>query len=111
MQIKPQEIFNEYTKGVSFKRSMGTKGLYEQSRINERFYMGDQWHGVDNTTKKPLVRHNIIKRIGDYKMSQVLMNGISVKISAEGIPEIPQGSIKAKDFTFHYSQPKGTHKM
>lgn len=98
MQIKPQEIFNEYTKGVSFKRSMGTKGLYEQSRINERFYMGDQWHGVDNTTKKPLVRHNIIKRIGDYKMSQVLMNGISVKISAEGIPEIPQGSIKAKDF-------------
>lgn len=99
MKIKPQEIFNEYTKGVNFKRSIGTKGLYEQSRINERFYTGDQWHGIDNTTKKPLVRHNIIKRIGDYKMSQILANDMSVSLSAEGVPYIPQESIGAKTFS------------
>lgn len=99
MKIKPQEIFNEYTKGVNFKRSIGTKGLYEQSRVNERFYTGDQWHGIDNTTKRPLVRHNIIKRIGDYKMSQILANDITVSLSAEGVPYIPQESVGTERFT------------
>ncbi|MGI6280267.1 MAG: hypothetical protein ACOYJS_06895, partial [Acutalibacteraceae bacterium] len=36
--------------------------------------------------ERPLVKHNIIKRIGDYKMSQILSNKISVAFSAEGIP-------------------------
>lgn len=99
MKIKPQEIFNEYTKGVNFKRNIGAKGIYEQSRINERFYTGDQWHGIDNTTKKPLVRHNIIKRIGDYKMSQILLSDTMVNISAEGVPYIPQDNLKSLNFT------------
>ncbi len=95
MKIKPQEIFGEYTKAVNFKKGIGAKGIFEQSRINERFYRGDQWHGIDNTSKKPLVRHNIVKRIGDYKMSQILSNDIRVDISAEGVPHIPQESISS----------------
>ena len=87
MKKTPQEIFAEYNDGVQFKSSLGSKGLYEQSKINERFFIGDQWHGARCGNDRPLVRHNVIKRIGEYKMSQVLSAPVSVRFSADGIPE------------------------
>ncbi len=86
MNNKPIEIFEEYQKGNSFKASIGNKGIYEQGKINERFFIGDQWYGAKCGNDRPLVRHNIIKRIGNYKISQVLGSPISVNFSAEGIP-------------------------
>lgn len=83
---RPFEIFEEYRKAADFKAALGKRGLYEQNRINERFYIGDQWYGAKCGNDRPLVRHNIIKRIGDYKMSQILSAPISVSFSAEGIP-------------------------
>ena len=83
---KPFEIFEEYRKASDFKSALGKRGLYEQNRINERFYIGDQWYGAKCGNDRPLVRHNIIKRIGDYKMSQILNSPLSVTFSAEGIP-------------------------
>lgn len=85
MYFKPEDIYREYTDGVTFKSSLGDKGMYEQSRINERFYTGDQWYGARCGNDRPLVRHNIIKRIGDFKMSQVLSGPIAVRYSADGI--------------------------
>lgn len=87
MKNIPTQIFNEYLNGTNFKASLGNKGLFEQTRINERFFIGDQWYGAKCGNDRPLVRHNIIKRIGDYKMSQILGSPISVKFSADGIPE------------------------
>ncbi len=98
MNKGPKEIFGEYTDAVNFKSSIGSLGLYEQNKINERFYAGDQWYGVNCGDKRPLVRHNVIKRIGDYKMSQILSKDITVKISAEGIPEIPGKAFSQEDF-------------
>lgn len=86
MTKQPNEIFKEYRLGVEYKSSLGKRGMYEQNRINERFYIGDQWYGAKCGNERPLVRHNIIKRIGDYKMSQVLSMPIKVEFSAEGIP-------------------------
>lgn len=88
MNSKPFEIFGEYLKAADFKASLGNRGMYEQNRINERFYIGDQWYGAKCGNDRPLVRHNVIKRIGDYKMSQILSNPISVSFSAEGIPTV-----------------------
>ena len=85
MNINPTVIFNEYSAGTTLKSSMGNKGLFEQSRINERFYIGDQWYGAKCGNDRPLVRHNIIKRIGDYKIAQILNHPLSVKFTAEGI--------------------------
>lgn len=87
MNYSPTQIFNEYKKGVEFKSSFGAKGIYEQNKINERFYVGDQWYGAKCSNERPLVRHNIIKRIGDYKMSVLLSGPINISYSAEGIPE------------------------
>ncbi len=86
MTIKPIEIFNEYKRGIEYKASLGKRGMYEQNRINERFYIGDQWYGAKCGNDRPLVRHNVIKRIGDYKMSQILSRSPAVSFSAEGIP-------------------------
>lgn len=86
MKINPNEIFKEYENGINFKASIGSRGLYEQNKINERFFIGDQWHGANCGNERPLVRHNIIKRIGDFKMSRVLASPISVRFSADGIP-------------------------
>lgn len=93
MNLRPTEIFNEYQKGCEYKSALGTKGLFEQNRINERFYIGDQWYGANCGADRPLVRHNVIKRIGDYKMSQVLNQKTSMEFSAEGIPTVSFDSV------------------
>lgn len=86
MNNKPFEIYSEYRAAADFKAGLGQRGMYEQNRINERFYIGDQWYGAKCGNDRPLVRHNIIKRIGEYKMSQILSNPLSVRFSAEGVP-------------------------
>ena len=97
MTIKPNEIFNEYRLGVQYKSSLGKRGMYEQNRINERFYLGDQWYGAKCGNDRPLVRHNVIKRIGDYKMSQILSVNPAVEFSAEGIPFSRETQITAQN--------------
>ena len=82
----PAEVKNEYKKGTDFKASIGDKGIFDQTKRNERFYIGDQWHGAKTGNERPLVRRNIIKRIGEYKMSVVTAAPISVNYSADGIP-------------------------
>lgn len=86
MNSKPFEIFSEYRAAADFKAGLGQRGMYEQNRINERFYIGDQWYGAKCGNDRPLVRHNVIKRIGEYKMSQILGNPLTVSFSAEGVP-------------------------
>lgn len=52
--------------------------------------MGDQWYGARCGDERPLVRHNVIKRIGDYKMAVVAANPVTVNYSAEGLA-VPAG--------------------
>ena len=82
----PTRVFAEYEQGVSYKASLGARGMYEQNRVNERFMVGDQWHGARCGNDRPLVRHNVIKRIGDYKMAVVGASPVTVSYSAEGVP-------------------------
>ncbi len=96
MKLQPKEIFSEYEKGVRHKASMGSRGLFEQNKINERFFIGDQWYGANCGNDRPLVRYNIIKRIGDYKMSQILSSPIAVNFSAEGIPHNKETELLSK---------------
>ncbi len=84
---KPNEIFEEYRAAHDYKSSIGDRGIYEQSRMNERFYVGDQWHGVQAGNTRPLVRRNIIKRIGEYKISAICAAPVAVNYSADGVPD------------------------
>lgn len=87
IKITPKEIFCEYDAGNDYKSSIGDLGIFEQSKMNERFFVGDQWHGAQCGNKRPLVRRNIIKRIGEYKMSVIGAAPISVNYSVEGVPD------------------------
>lgn len=94
---EPEQIFAEYEAGRTFKSGLGRKGLYEQGKINERFYIGDQWHGARCGNDRPLVRHNVIKRIGGYKMAVVASNPVTVNYSVEGVPNTVGISDRARD--------------
>ncbi len=86
IKTEPKAIWGEYTAGQDFKNGIGDKGIHDQSRINERFFVGDQWHGVSAGNEKPLTRRNIIKRIGEYKMATIGSAPIAVSYTAEGVP-------------------------
>lgn len=83
---EPRTVYDEYRQNAAYKGTLGAKGLYEQNRINERFYVGDQWHGARCGSDRPLVRYNIIKRIGDYKQAVIGASPVTVNYSAEGVP-------------------------
>ncbi len=83
MKNIPEQTFAEYEAARKYKLSLCEKGLWEQNRLNERFYVGDQWRGA-SCGDRPLVRHNVIKRIGDCKMSAVMSAPLSVNYYAEG---------------------------
>lgn len=84
-KMTPEQVFREYEEGASFKAALGRRGLYEQNRVNERFFAGDQWHGANCGDQRPLVRYNIIKRIGEYKMAVVGSSPVAVRYTAEGV--------------------------
>lgn len=75
----PTEIFRELENGIKIKNGLCDKGMFEQNRINERFYRGDQWHGTSAPGSRPLVTHNVIRRIGIYKFAKLFKNDISLE--------------------------------
>lgn len=85
--LNVKTIWSEYERGQQYKNGIGDKGIHDQARINERFFVGDQWHGVNAGNEKPLTRRNIIKRIGEYKMATIGSAPIAVNYSAEGVPD------------------------
>lgn len=87
IKLETKSIWSEYEAGQQYKNSIGDKGIHDQARINERFFVGDQWHGVNAGNEKPLTRRNIIKRIGEYKMATIGSAPIAVNYSAEGVPD------------------------
>ncbi len=88
IKTEPKTIFEEFKNGDNYKQGIGKRGLAEQGKVNERFFIGDQWHGANCGTNRPLVRRNIIKRIGEFKMSSITAAPIAVNYTADGIPDI-----------------------
>ncbi len=110
-KTEPKDIAAEYQSGVNYKASIGEKGLFEQSKKNERFFIGDQWHGAKCGNERPLVRRNVIKRIGDYKIATVAAPSLSVNFSVEGVPstvDIQKESTNVRQGLIEGQVPQGT---
>ena len=86
IKTDPKAVFSEYEQANTYKASVGDLGIFEQTKKNERFFIGDQWYGAQCGNERPLVRNNIIKRIGEYKMSSIGSAPVTVNYSAEGVP-------------------------
>ena len=96
IKTAPQAVFSEYRSGTDFKAGIGNRGIFEQSKMNERFYTGDHWYGVKCGNDRPLVRRNIIRRIADYKLSSIGAAPVAVNFSAEGIADNTFGEDERK---------------
>ena len=84
------EIFAQHSDAENYKCGIGRKGLFEQIKQNRRFYKGDQWYGAKLGSDKPLVSHNVIRRIGDYKTAIVGGEKIDVSFTPVGIASVSQ---------------------
>lgn len=86
MKIKtdPKDIWQEYQSGREYNTSIG---LYDNVRKNEKFYIGDQWDGV-NAPDLPKPTLNFIKRVVAYFISMLVSDDISVSFApSAGFPE------------------------
>lgn len=93
----PRTVQEQYRAGVRYKAGLGERGLYRQNELNERFYAGDQWHGAACGNDRPLVRHNVIRRIGEYKMAAVGAGPIAVNFSADGLWDTQPGRDRVRE--------------
>ncbi|MBO4422087.1 MAG: hypothetical protein J5879_01505 [Clostridia bacterium] len=76
------KAWERFEAGREYKRRIG---LYSTVRQNERFYRGDQWHGVD-PCGLPTPVFNVIKRIVDYMVSSVAKQPVSIVYSDDSMP-------------------------
>jgi len=78
-----------YEKGKEHKRRLG---LYERVRENERFYRGDQWHGV-NAENLPKPVFNVIKRVIDHLVCSVASDRYEISYTDEHLPFQKEGKL------------------
>jgi hypothetical protein len=75
-----------YQKGLDFYRKLN---LFAEVDQCERFYAGDHWNGVkSNGLPTPVL--NILARVIDYKVSQIMSNSLKIQYSIQGIDETVQ---------------------
>jgi len=74
--------WRQYEKGREYCESIG---LYDELAQNERFYVGDQWNGV-NSGGLPTPVFNIVARVVNFLVSSVLTHAVSVSYSVGNVP-------------------------
>lgn len=73
----PDSIYNEYQDGVAYNYSID---LYDKVKKNEKFFIGNQWEGVDAPDlDKPVF--NVLKRVCNMFISQVVSDDITASAS------------------------------
>lgn len=75
--------WQEYERGLDYKRKIN---LFATVDKNERFYADKQWDGVVSNGL-PTPQYNVVARIIDYKVSQVMDNQVKAVYSVQGIDE------------------------
>lgn len=77
MKQKPEEIWKEYERAVDYKNAID---LFENVRVNENFFIGRQWEGV-NAPDLPKPVLNFLKRIVTYSVAMVVSDDVAVSFS------------------------------
>lgn len=73
---KPEEIWKAYDAGRAYKADID---LYDTVENNERFYVGDQWHGL-NCPDILLIVVNVLKRTVSMLVAKVCSDDIATNI-------------------------------
>lgn len=73
-----EEIYGLFSTGDSFKRSIN---LYDTVRVNENFYIGKQWEGIE-ANGLPTPQFNFLKRVVGFIVASITTDNIKVTASA-----------------------------
>lgn len=73
----PTQIWNQYQKGVEYLYNLDN--FFERIRINEHFWDGKQWEGLE-TKNMPKPVFNVLQRAGKFMVSTIGSNDIAVNI-------------------------------
>ena len=86
------KTFKLYEDGKNYNIKLN---LYNINDINEKFYAGEQWDGL-NAPGMPTPVFNIYKRVIDYFTSSILQQPITIEYIAELIGDDPQDEKEAQ---------------
>ena len=77
-QIIPtcEEILKRFEKGYSFNQQIG---LYDQVKVNEDFYIGNQWEGVESNGL-PTPTYNMFKRVINFQVSTITSDNMTIQV-------------------------------
>lgn len=78
MKISPEKIWEKYQKGVNYNNSIN---LYENVKLQENFYLGKQWEGLNAPDlEKPVL--NFLGRVVTYFIAMIVADDIGVNLKS-----------------------------
>lgn len=72
-----KELLSKYAKGHSFNQSIN---LYDQVKVNEDFYIGNQWEGVANNGL-PTPTYNIFKQVVNFQVATITSENMAIQVT------------------------------
>lgn len=70
-----EEIWKRFEKGYSFNENIG---LYDQVTVNENFFIGNQWEGVESNGL-PTPTYNMFKRVINFQVSTITSDNLTIR--------------------------------
>jgi hypothetical protein len=70
-----EEIWKRFEKGYSFNEQVG---LYDQVTVNENFFIGNQWEGVE-ANGLPTPTYNMFKRVINFQVSTITSDNLTLR--------------------------------
>ena len=111
MKLLPEEIWKEYEDGVSY---LTQQNLYDIVKVNEDFFDGRQWEGIQtNTLPKPVI--NVLQRVVKYLVATVSSNDVAISMIPFTMSQADQDAIdfisKAVEDTIENAKIKEAWKL
>ena len=70
-----EEIWKRFEKGYEFNENIG---LYDQVTVNENFFIGNQWEGVE-AKGLPTPTYNMFKRVINFQVSTITSDNLVIR--------------------------------
>ena len=77
-----EEILKKFEKGYSFNQQIG---LYDKVKVNEDFFIGNQWEGVESNGL-PTPTYNMFKRVINFQVSTITSDNMAIQVV--GMPSV-----------------------
>ena len=86
-----EDVLKRVEKGYKFNDSIG---LYDQVKVNEDFFIGNQWEGVQSNGL-PTPTYNMFKRVINFQVSTITSDNMAIQVT--GMPSTSGYTTKQLD--------------